>query len=115
MWSLYLMNKVQQPAKLEPAAQQSANESQLEPSRRQFLAGLAGTAVVSALPGYKAVAQAAERAVNVARVAVPSSLTLASENNISALNDGFEPENSFDRTYGIYSVWEDDSGKGQHP
>ena len=47
---------------------------------------------------------AVESVVNIARVAVPTSLTIASENKISALNDGFAPENSFDRSHGLYAL-----------
>lgn len=75
-----------------------------EPSRREFMAGLAGTAALTALGGARAIAQDGNRAVNVARVAVPSSRTILSENKISALNDGFVPENSFDRSHGIYAL-----------
>jgi hypothetical protein len=64
------------------------NDASLEPSRREFLAGLGGTAVLTALSTSGALAQTPESAVNVARVAVPTSLTLSSENKIFALNDG---------------------------
>jgi DUF1680 family protein len=80
-------------------------ESSPEPSRREFLTGLGGTALVTALSPTVAFAQAAESTVNVARVAVPTSLTMASENKISALNDGFAPLNSFDRSHAHYAVW----------
>src|SRR5215469_9088153 len=51
--------------------------------------------------------------INIARVALPSSFAIASENKISALNDGFTPENSFDRShgfYGLHNLW-DNEGK----
>jgi len=76
-----------------------------DPSRREFLAGLGGAAVVTALSGPKVFAQAPDTTLNVARVAVPSSRSLMSENKISALNDGFVPADSFDRTHALYSVW----------
>ena len=76
--------------------------SQLEPSRREFLTGLTGAAVVTAVSGTRGMAQDSARQVNLARVAVPSSRTILSENKISALNDGAIPANSFDRAHGLY-------------
>ena len=32
-----------------------------------------------------------------------------SENKISALNDGFAPADSYDRTHALYSIWADRS------
>ena len=75
------------------------------PSRRGFITGLGSAAVLKALAGSVARAQESETPANIARVAVPSSWTLRSENKISALNDGFVPENSFDRTHPLYAVW----------
>jgi hypothetical protein len=89
------------------------NGLQLESNRREFLTGLAGAAVVAALNGKKGVAQAPDRAINIARVAVPSSRFIESENKISSLNDGFTPENSFDRSHGVYTLhrdWDTDTG-----
>jgi len=76
-----------------------------ESNRREFLAGLTGTAVVAAFSGAKGLAQTQDRVLNIARVAIPSSLTITSENKISALNDGFTPENSFDRAHGVYALY----------
>ncbi|MFZ1941443.1 MAG: beta-L-arabinofuranosidase domain-containing protein [Terracidiphilus sp.] len=76
----------------------------LEPSRREFLAGLTGTAVVAAVGGSSAIAQPVPQTVNVARVGIPSSRTMLSENEVSALNDGFVPTDSFDRSHGIYAL-----------
>jgi uncharacterized protein len=76
-----------------------------DPSRREFLAGLGGAAVVTALSGPRVFAQAPDTTLNVARVAAPSSRSLISENKISALNDGFVPADSFDRTHALYSLW----------
>lgn len=78
-----------------------------DPNRREFLAGLGGAAVVTALARRRVLAQGGESTLNIARVAVPSSRSLMSENKISALNDGFTPENSFDRSHPIYSLWVD--------
>ena len=84
----------------------------LEPSRREFLAGMGGAAVVAAFSGTGAFAQAADT-LNVARVAVPSSRSLMSENKISALNDGFTPADSYDRTHALYTLWANRSS-GEH-
>ncbi|MDQ2844193.1 MAG: glycoside hydrolase family 127 protein [Acidobacteriota bacterium] len=82
-------------------------------SRRHFLAGVAGTAVAAGLNGSKAFGQTGtQNALNLAKVAVPTSLTVTSENKISALNDGFAPANSRDRQHGIYGVWHDPEEEG---
>lgn len=80
---------------------------QMDPNRREFLAGLGGAAAWTALAGSmgtRAFAQAPEAAVNMARVAIPTSQFITSENKISALNDGFTPENSFDRAHALYAL-----------
>ena len=81
--------------KIVSASHSTENQSQAEPNRREFLAGLTGIVALTALEGPKGMAQDASHALNIARVAVPSSLTALSENKISALNDGFTPEKSF--------------------
>ena len=53
----------------------SVEDSSLDPSRREFLAGLGGMAVLSALSGSRTFAQS-ESVLNIARVAVPTSLTM---------------------------------------
>jgi uncharacterized protein len=58
------------------------SESVVEPNRREFLTGLTGAALLTALKGTNATAQAPKTALNIARVAVPSSFTLLSENKI---------------------------------
>ena len=83
-----------------------------EASRREFLAGLTGAAIVSALPGANAIAREADQALNIARVALPSSLSLASESKISALNSGVTPVSSFDRSHGLFALHDDDSPEG---
>ena len=78
-------------------------------NRRRFLEGCAGVAVLAGVRGPRAWAQANGTAVNLARVAVATSLTTTSENKISALNDGFVPANSHDRSNGAYALhgeWE---------
>lgn len=72
--------------------------------RRSFLSGMAGTAAVTGLHPATLLAAPSTRAVNLARVAVPSSRFVTSENKIGALNDGAEPVNSRDRTHGLYAV-----------
>jgi uncharacterized protein len=89
------------------------NAPSLEPSRREFLVGLGGVAAVAALSGTSAVANSEERTINIARVAVPTSRTIASENKLSALNDGFTPSSSLDRTHAHYALWSETSA-GRH-
>ena len=98
------MIKKQRIARSIASGNSSKDQSQLEPNRREFLTGLTGAAVVVAVTGPKGAAQSNDRVLNIARVAVPSSLTVMSENKISALNDGFVPENSFDRSHGLYAL-----------
>jgi DUF1680 family protein len=88
----------------EQTAQIKENDFSLEANRREFLAGLTGLAVMAALSDARGYAQAPDRAINIARVAEPSSLRMVSENKISALNDGFPPDNSFDRSHGVYAL-----------
>jgi len=86
------------------AARTPANET----TRREFLAGLSGAALATALP-LSTLGQSGASTLNVARVAVPSSRSLMSENKISALNDGFAPADSFDRSHALYAMWVDRS------
>ena len=78
--------------------------------RRRFLQGCAGAALLTGVGGSRAWGEAAEQShVNLARVAVATSLTTTSENKISALNDGFVPASSRDRSNGRYALrgeWE---------
>jgi uncharacterized protein len=90
-----------------PSSGPAKQDSLSEPTRREFLAGVAGAAALTALSGARALAQPPENSLNIARVAVPSSQTLMSENKISALNDGLTPANSFDRSHALYAVWVD--------
>jgi DUF1680 family protein len=73
-------------------------------SRRRFLAGVAGAAMLSAIDRSRAFGQASDGSVNLARIATPSSLYNTSENKITALNDGFAPADSHDRTNGIFAI-----------
>ena len=90
-------------------APQSGQSEHAEPTRREFLAAVGSAAAVTAFSGKRAFAQGRESALNVAKVAVPSSRSLLSENKISALNDGFAPADSFDRSHALYSLWADKS------
>ncbi len=73
-------------------------------NRRIFLAGIAGTAVIAAWEPTHALAQTDNTPLNLAKVAIPSSLTTTSENKITALNDGFTPASSRDRKNGSYAI-----------
>jgi uncharacterized protein len=81
-----------------------AEPEKLVPNRRDFLVGAGGAAVLGALSGPRSFAQTPQSVLNMARVAVPTSQTIASENKVSALNDGFTPKDSFDRTHGLYAI-----------
>ncbi|MGA7107221.1 MAG: beta-L-arabinofuranosidase domain-containing protein [Terracidiphilus sp.] len=88
----------------------SARESASALSRRDFMTGLGGVAVLNAFPGKRALAESPQGSLNIARVAVPTSQTMRSENKISALNDGLTPENSFDRSHALYTLWSPSPG-----
>ena len=105
------MNPRESPLNTVSASHSTGNQSRGEPNRREFLAGLTGIVALTALEGPKGMAQDDGHALNIARVAVPSSLTPLSENKISALNDGFTPENSSDRSHGIYALRREDSNE----
>jgi uncharacterized protein len=66
------------------------NQFKIEANRREFLAELTGTALLTTLSGTMAFAQTSNGALNIARVAIPSSVAVASEDRVSALNDEFE-------------------------
>ncbi|KAA6465069.1 Tat pathway signal protein [Acidobacteria bacterium AB60] len=85
------------------------------PSRREFVTGLAGATVIGILGEPVASAQGTQATVNLARVAVPSSVAIASENKIGSLNDGFLPADSFDRSHGRYALWPDRADNGRKP
>lgn len=74
-----------------------------KPNRREFLSGATSAAVLATLYGSRGIAQSPQTPVNIARVAIPTGYALASENKISSVNDGFTPENSFDRSHGYYA------------
>ena len=107
------MSKEHDDSKPEQTAQSTGNALQLDPNRREFIAGLAGAGIFTALNAAKGSAETSEGPLNIARVAIPSSFTYTSENKISALNDGFAPANSLDRSHGVYALRRDsEAGEG---
>lgn len=86
------------------AANDTRKTSKLALSRRGFLAGFAGSAVLASVDGARTLAQSAPHRVNLAKVATPSSLITTSENKISAVNDGIAPESSRDRKNSLYAL-----------
>jgi uncharacterized protein len=87
----------------------------LESNRREFLAGIAGAAFVAGVTGKDAGAQNNEGAVNIARVAVPSSFSFTNAHEICSLNDGFAPSDSFDRSHGLYAIQRSAPGASEQP
>jgi uncharacterized protein len=98
------ISKMKRNRKSEVPTKSSADLERRDPSRREFLVGVGGAAALGVLSPSGALAQATQGALNIARVAVPTSKAIASENKISALNDGFTPPNSLDRTNPLYSL-----------
>lgn len=74
-------------------------------NRRSFLAGVAGTAVVTAAHRSSAYAESTDGPVNLAKVATPSTLYMSGDTKLSALNDGVTPANSRDHVNGSYGNW----------
>src|SRR5215469_3479569 len=109
------MKKKQFFSKQGKTSESTGGAFRFEPNRREFLAGLTGTGILTALNGTMAVGQSPQGALNIARVAIPSSFTLTSENKISALNDGFTPSNSFDRSHGVFALPRESSTSGSEP
>ncbi len=98
------------PSSHELSSSAAATESALPAiavNRRHFLAGAAGAALVAAVdrsPAFAAVANE-DISVNLAKVATASTANAPGDNRISALNDGFDPENSHDRTHPVFVMW----------
>ena len=108
------MGKKHQIAETFSAAESTSKQYRLESNRREFLVGLTGVAAAAAFTGQKGVSQPTDHVLNLARVAVPSSLAVVSESKISAVNDGFIPESSFDRSHGLYALhgeWQSEGGR----
>jgi DUF1680 family protein len=75
-------------------------------NRRQFLASVAGTALLSAVDRSKALAAVAgDLTVNLAKVATASASFTSGDTKLSALNDGVDPLNSRDQSHGSYGNW----------
>ena len=76
-------------------------------NRRHFLAGAAGAALLAAVDRTPALASvtAENVSVNLAKVATPSAANASGDSKLSALNDGFEPSNSHDRTHPVFGTW----------
>ena len=88
---------------LDSAVHAVAADSSL--NRRDFLAAIAGTALLTAVGPREAFAANADEPVNLAKIATPSSLYTSGDTSISALNDGKTPANSHDRGNGSYGNW----------
>ncbi len=104
------MTREQKPAPTTAAHNAGQPDSQQEPNRREFLTGLTGVGLLAALSGRNAIAAEAPQdplnPLNVARVAIPSSSEMNSQNKIASLNDGALPVNSFDQAgAGRYMLW----------
>jgi DUF1680 family protein len=98
-----------------PRLDPDVTEGRALPNRREFLAAITGTAIMAGAASKDLVAQTDNHSVNLARVAVPSSFSITSENKVSALNDGFVPADSFDRSHGVYALHGSQTGKGEQP
>jgi DUF1680 family protein len=75
-------------------------------NRRYFLAGVAGTALLSAVDHSNALAALMQDVtVNLAKVATPSASYVSGDTRVTTLNDGFEPVDSSDHDHGSYGNW----------
>ena len=76
-------------------------------NRRHFLAGAAGAALLAAVDRTPALASVTGEnvSVNLAKVATPSAANASGDSKLSALNDGFDPSNSHDRTHPVFGTW----------
>ena len=83
--------------------------AQPEPStgvnRRHFLAGVAGTALMSAVDRRALAGVVGDVTVNLAKVATASASYVSGDTKLSALNDGFNPSSSRDQSHGTYGNW----------
>src|SRR5271168_3902735 len=95
----------------QPESSAEKNEMPQQPSgvavnRRHFLAGVAGTALLSAVDRSRALAAVVgDVTVNLAKVATPSASYTSGDTRLLALNDGFDPLNSRDQSHGSYGNW----------
>lgn len=76
-------------------------------NRRHFLAGAAGTALLTAVDRSKALAAMAgdNVTVNLAKVATPAASFASGDTRLGALNDGFDPRSSRDARHGAFGTW----------
>jgi DUF1680 family protein len=76
-------------------------------NRRHFLAGVAGTALLTAVDRSKALSAMAEDgvSVNLAKVATPTASYSSGDTKLQALNDGFDPASSRDQHHGAFGAW----------
>lgn len=74
-------------------------------NRRVFLAGAATAAIVAGVEAHPGMAQALDGPVNLAKVAIPTSLYTSGDTKLAALNDGYDPRDSRDRERGSYGNW----------
>lgn len=75
----------------------AAGSASMHVSRRNFLAGIAGTAVATSVARGQTMTGNGSGPVNLAAVATPSTLYASGDAKLSALNDGGTPANSRDR------------------
>ena len=89
--------------RLDAGAQVGPGDGSL--NRRDFLAAIAGTALLTAVHPSEAFAADGDGAVNLAKVATASSLYTSGDTRNSALNDGKTPASSRDQASGSYGNW----------
>lgn len=76
-------------------------------NRRYFLAGMAGAALLTAAEPFRAFAAVSGDSVtvNLAKVATATASYASGDTKLFALNDGFDPQNSRDRSHGAFGTW----------
>jgi DUF1680 family protein len=74
-------------------------------SRRTFFAGVTGAALFTAVAPFATASRAEDIAVNLAKVAKPSTSYNSGDSKVSALNDGNSPASSADAEAGMYGNW----------
>ncbi len=75
-------------------------------TRRHFLAGATGAALLSSVdPSTALAAIVGDVTVNLANVATATTSYISGDTKLSALNDGFDPADSSDQSHGSYGNW----------
>ncbi|ESQ88397.1 beta-L-arabinofuranosidase domain-containing protein [Asticcacaulis benevestitus] len=74
-------------------------------SRRTFFAGVTGAALFTSIAPFATASRAEDSAVNLAKVAKPSTSYNSGDTRVSALNDGNSPASSADAEAGMYGNW----------